>query len=364
MPPVSALLFLVGLMTLVIGAELLVRGSSRLALTLGISPLVAGLTIVAFGTSAPELAVSAGSALAGTPELSVGNVVGSNIFNVLFTLGVCALITPLSVHAQIIRQEAPIMIGASALLLVQSLDGEIDGAEASLLLVSLVAYTVYLVRRSRFERREILDEYAESSPSGHWDRHWSVQVLLVAVGLVLLVVGANMLVRAASDFGKALGISEAVIGLTVVAAGTSFPELAASIMAAFRGERDIAIGNVVGSNIFNILGCVGVTGWVAQGGLPISSDILAFDLWVMLAVAVACVPVFVTGREIARWEGGLFLVYYASYTAYLVLVATGSQWLPSARGAMLSFILPLTIVTLVVSFVRLSKTGDDANAAP
>ena len=349
--------FILGLSALVLGAELLVRGSTRLALSLGISPLVAGLTVVAFGTSAPEVAVSVGSALTGHQELAVGNVIGSNIFNVLFILGISALIVPLSVHAQIIRREVPIMIGASLLLVVQSLDGAIHHAEAGLLLTLLVAYVVYLVRRSRRERRDCIEAFTDVSPRSRWDRHWIVQVILVASGLALLVVGADTLVQAASTLGKALGVSDRIIGLTVVAAGTSFPELATSIMAALRGERDIAIGNVVGSNIFNILGCLGMTGLVAEGGLPVSPEVLGFDLWVMLAVAIACLPVLLTGRVIARWEGGLFLVYYASYTAYLLLLATESPWLPSARGAMLLFVLPLTIVTLVVSAMRAHKAG-------
>ncbi|MEX1025759.1 MAG: calcium/sodium antiporter [Planctomycetota bacterium] len=348
--------FALGLAALVVGAELLVRGSGRLALSFGISPLVVGLTVVAFGTSAPEVAVSVGAALRGVPELAVGNVVGSNVFNVLFILGVSALIVPLSVNAQIIRQEVPILIGASFLLLVQCLDGVLGRTEAGLLLFLLVAYTVFLVRQSRRARPTVVEEFADVAPRGRWDRHWSVQVLMVAVGLGLLVVGANALVRAATSFAEALGISDLVIGLTIVAAGTSLPEVATSIMAAVRGERDIAIGNVVGSNTFNLLGCLGTTGLVAEGGLPIASSVLGFDLWVMLAVALACLPVFLTGRVIARWEGALFLSYYVAYTGYLTLNAMESAWLPTLRVAMLSFVLPLTIVTLVVCIMRAPRS--------
>jgi cation:H+ antiporter len=349
---VSILYFVLGLLALVGGAELLVRGSSRLALSFGISPLVVGLTIVAFGTSAPEVAVSVGSSLEGLPQLAVGNVVGSNIFNVLFILGLSALILPLSVDLQIIRQEVPIMIGASVLLLVQCLDGVIDRLEAGTLLALLVGYTVFLIRQSRRAQQAAEVEFAESVPGRAWDRHWSVQGLLVLGGLALLVVGANVLVESATKFAQALGISDLVIGLTIVAAGTSLPEVATSVMAAIRGERDIAIGNVVGSNIFNILGCLGATGAVAGGGLPIDAGVLEFDLWVMLAVAVACLPVFVTGREIARWEGALFLLAYVAYTSYVVLAATESTLLPTARTALLSFALPLGLVTLIVSVIR------------
>ncbi len=355
--------FLGGLAILVLGAELLVRGSSRLALSFRISPLAVGLTIVALGTSAPEVAVSVGSAMRGHPELSVGNVVGSNIFNVLFIMGASALIVPLSIHSQIIRQEVPIMIGASILLLVQSLDGRIDRGEAGTLVFLLVAYLSFVVLRARHERKQIVEEFVVGVPQGRWDRHWATQVLLSLAGLGLLVLGANMLVHAASTFGEALGVSDLVIGLTVVAAGTSFPELAASLLAALRGERDVAVANVLGSNIFNILGCVGITGLVADGGLPIGDDLLGFDLWIMLAVAIACVPVFLTGRVIARWEGALFLTYYVLYTTYLVLAATSSPWLPSMRTAMLSFVLPLTIVTLVVSVMRQPKAEPTAESS-
>ncbi len=350
------LLFVLGLLALVLGAELLVRGSSRLALSFGISPLVVGLTVVALGTSAPELAVSVGSTLRGSSQLAVGNVVGSNIFNVLFVLGISALIVPLTVNAQIIRQEVPIMIGASILLLVQALDGVLDRAEAGLLLLLLVTYTVFLVRQARRARTAVVEEFADLAPPGRWDRHWSIQVLLILVGLAFLVIGANSLVQAATSFAQSLGISDLVIGLTIVAAGTSLPEVATSISAAVRGERDIAIGNVVGSNTFNILGCLGVTGFLAEGGLPISAAVLGFDLWVMLAVAIACVPVFLTGRRIARWEGGLFLLYYVAYAGYLVVAATNNPLLPTARGVMLSFVLPLTIVTLVVSVLRVPES--------
>jgi len=353
---VSLLLFVLGLAALVLGAELLVRGSSRLALSCGISPLVVGLTIVALGTSAPEVAVSVGSTLKGHSELAVGNVVGSNIFNVLFILGISALILPLSVNAQVVRQEVPIMIGASVLLLVQSLDGVLGRVEAGVLLVLLVAYTTFLVRQSRRARQAVKEEFAEVVPRARWDRHWSIQVLMVVAGLALLVIGADKLVQSATTFAKALGISDLVIGLTIVAAGTSLPEVATSITAAVRGERDIAIGNVVGSNTFNILGCLGATGLVAKGGLPISEGVLGFDLWIMLAVAFACLPVFWTGRQIARWEGGFFLLYYLAYGSHLVLAATNSPLLPSMRAAMLSFVLPLTIVTLIVSVMRVPSS--------
>jgi cation:H+ antiporter len=350
--------FALGLVALVVGARALVRGASKLALSFGISPLVVGLTIVAFGTSAPELAVSVGAVLDGRTELAVGNVVGSNIFNVLFILGLSALIAPLVVNAQLIRQEVPIMIGASLLLVALAMDGRLDRLESALLLALLGAYTVFLIVQSRRQTQATRDEYAEAVPPDRdWDRHWAAQVGLVAAGLVLLVFGSNWLVEAAIAFARALGVSELVIALTIVAAGTSMPEVATSVTAALKGERDIAVGNVVGSNTFNILGCLGASGLVAGGGLPVPAAALAFDLWVLLAVAFACLPVFLTGREIARWEGGLFIGYYFAYTAFLVLAARQHQALPVFSAAMLSFVAPLTIVTLLVSLLRTQRAG-------
>ena len=346
-------IFMAGLISLVVGAELLVRGASRLALSLGISPLVVGLTIVAFGTSAPEIAVSVAASLEGRTDIAIGNVVGSNIFNVLFILGLSALITPLVVNAQIIRQEVPIMIGASLLLLAFGLDGRIGQMDAIILFALLVVYTVFLVIQSRRETRATQEEYeAELAPKSRWDAHWAVQLALIAVGLVFLVMGSNWLVEAATSFAKAMGVSDLVIALTIVAAGTSMPEVATSIMAAVRKQRDIAVGNVIGSNTFNILGCLGLSGMVAPDGLGMAPALMAFDIWVMLAVALACLPVFMTGREIARWEGAVFLGYYAAYTAYLILAAQSHAVLATFSSTMLSFVVPITVVTLVVVLIK------------
>jgi cation:H+ antiporter len=348
----SIVLFMAGLMALVAGAEGLVRGASRLSLSWGISPLVVGLTIVAFGTSAPEMAVCVGAAASGTTDLAVGNAVGSNIFNVLFILGLSALITPLAVHVQVIRQEVPIMLAAGLVLVVMALDSRISRPEAALLLALMLGYTVFLIVQARRAPPQEQSDFASEAPASPWDRHWSVQVLLVLAGLALLVLGSRWLVEAATTFAAALGVSELVIGLTLVAAGTSLPEVAASITASLRGQRDIAVGNVVGSNLFNILGCLGLAGVVAPGGLPIAESVLHFDLWVMMATLLACLPIFMTGREIARWEGGVLLAYYLAYVAYLILAAQHHAALAAYSAAMMSFVIPLTIVTLAVMVVR------------
>ena len=349
-----ALFFLLGLGALIVGADALVRGASKIALSLGISPLVVGLTIVALGTSSPEVAVSVGAVLNGSTDIAIGNVVGSNVFNVLFILGISALITPLVVHSQIIRQEVPIMIGASLILAVMAFDGQLSRAEAGLLLALLVGYGVFLVRQSRAETAETRQEFEGAAPgsASRWDSHWAVQVALIAAGLGLLVLGSNWLVDSSVAFARALGVSDLVIGLTIIAAGTSMPEVATSVMAAIRGERDIAVGNVIGSNTFNILGCLGISGVVSAGGLGIAPAVLAFDLWVMVAVAVACLPVFLLRRQIGRRRGLLFLAFYVAYVTYLIMGAQQHDKLDEFSAVMLSFVLPLTIVTLVAMVVR------------
>jgi cation:H+ antiporter len=352
----NLLMFLGGLIALVIGANALVRGASKLALSFGISPLVVGLTIVAFGTSAPEVAVSVGAVLDGKTDIAIGNVVGSNIFNVLFILGVSALIAPLIVNIQLIRQEVPIMIGASLLLLALGLDGKLSFWDGALLFGLLVVYTVFLVVQSRRETQAAKDEFADEvkpAEAGAWDSKLPAQILLIIVGLSALVVGSEYLVQASVNFAKALGVSDLIIGLTIVAAGTSMPEVATSITAAIKGERDIAVGNVVGSNTFNILGCLGLSGLVSGNlGLVMAPSLLAFDIWVMLAVAVACLPVFLTGREIARWEGGVFVGYYVAYVAFLILATQQHDALQAYSTTMMSFVVPITVVTLVVSVIR------------
>ena len=355
------LMFAAGLVALVAGADVLVRGASRLALSFGISPLVVGLTIVAFGTSAPEVAVSAGAVLSGQTDLAIGNVVGSNIFNVLFILGLSALIAPLVVHIQLIRQEVPILIGASLLLLL-SLDGRLSLLDGGLFFALLLAYTGFLIVQSRRETRAAQDAHAapndyeaelQPAAQGAWDSRLWVQLLLIVGGLGLLVVGSDWLVTASVVFAKALGVSDVVIGLTIVAAGTSMPEVATSLAAAFKGERDIAVGNAVGSSTFNILGCLGLSGLLAgSAGLTVPSSVLAFDIWVMLAVALASLPIFLSGREIARWEGGVFLAYYAAYVTYLIMSAQEHAALPAYSAVMMGFVIPLTVITLVVSLIR------------
>ncbi len=338
--------FLLGLACLVIGAELLVRGAARLALSFGISPLVVGLTVVAFGTSTPELAVSLQAAMADKADIALGNVVGSNIVNVLVILGVSALIVPLVVANQLIRQEMPLMIAVSLLLLLLAFDGRISHFDGGLLTAILLGYTVFVIRQSR--RQGLASAEELPPPAAGWRGHWVTQAGLIAAGLAFLVLGAHWLVNAAIVFAQYLGISELVIGLTVVAVGTSLPEIATSIVAALRGQRDMAVGNVVGSNIFNITGVLGLSGLFAASGIGVHPSMLSFDIPVMIGVAIACLPIFFTGNLIARWEGGLFLAAYAVYVAYLLLAAANHDAVDTFAPALIWVVLPALGLTLIV----------------
>ncbi|HSJ25545.1 MAG TPA: calcium/sodium antiporter [Longimicrobiales bacterium] len=352
----SALILLpAGLVLLVTGAELLVRGASRLAAALGIPQLVIGLTVVAYGTSAPEFAVSVRSALAGQADLALGNVVGSNIFNVLVILGISALATPLVVSRRVVRLDVPIMVAASLLLLLLAMDGGIGRGEGTLLLAGIAGYTLFLLRWQGNDETDTAGPAERPVPA----RTPAVlrQGTIAAVGLVLLVIGSRWLVAGATAIADAWGISDLVIGLTVVAAGTSLPELATSVVATIRGQRDIAVGNVVGSNIFNILAVLGASALVAPAALRVAPAALAFDVPVMIGVAVACMPILFRTHRIGRWQGALFLGWFAAYTIHLVMHAANPPVLPAFRTVMAVLVLPLTAVTLLAEVSRRRSPG-------
>jgi cation:H+ antiporter len=350
----SIIFFLAGLALLVVGAEVLVKGASRLAAALGISPLVIGLTVVAFATSSPELAVSIKSSLAGQADLALGNVIGSNIFNVLFILGLSAIIVPLSVSRQLIRLDVPLLIVLSALVPILSLDGNLGRLDGILLVTGLLLYLWFLMYQSRKEKGEMLLDGIAEAESGQ--PQWIKNIALVIGGLVLLVMGSRWFVNSAVTFAEYLKISELVIGLTIVAAGTSMPEAVTSVIAALRGERDMAVGNVIGSNIFNLMGVLGVTAAISPTGITVSPSVIRFDLPVMIAVALACLPVFFTGGVISRKEGFLFFGYYLAYTLYLILAASQHDALPRFSAVMLYFVLPLTAITLVIVSLQEFRT--------
>lgn len=310
---VQILFILLSLVVLTAGADLLVRGASSLALRFGISALVVGLTVVAFGTSAPELVVSLKAAYQGQGDIAAGNVIGSNIFNVAAILGLSALISPMRVQLQLLRLDAPIMVGVCVLMFVILRDGQVGRVEGICLFAGLLAYTIFNVVASRRKHAEAIDrEFEEGVP--HQTKSPWLDFSLVAGGLVLLVLGSRLLVDNSVKLAQGMGISEAVIGLTIVAAGTSMPELATSIVAAVKKEADIAIGNVIGSNIFNILGILGLSSAIFPFSAP---GIKAFDLNAMVFLSVLLVPMLYSGKLLARWEGGLLLACYFGYVAVM-----------------------------------------------
>ncbi len=350
----SLIFFAAGLALLIGGAELLVRGASRLAVLFGISPLVIGLTVVAFATSAPELAVNIQAMLSGQPDVALGSVVGSNIFNILFILGISSLITPLVVSKQLIRWDVPIMVLISLLLFSMGMDGVIGRGEGIVLFLGLVAYTVWAIRLGRKDQATVGRDVQKIVTKREEKRTRSVflHLLFVAVGLGMLAVGSHWLIRGALEIALELGVSELVIGLTIISGGTSLPEVVTSIVASLRGERDIAIGNVVGSNIFNILSVIGITSIVAPNGLMVSNAALTFDIPVMVAAAIACLPIFFHENKMSRWEGALFFGYYVAYITYLFLDATSHRYLTMFSTIMLQFVIPMTVVSIGVVVIR------------
>jgi cation:H+ antiporter len=347
-------LFILGLALLVLGADQLVAGASRIAARLGISSLVIGLTVVAFGTSAPELAVSLTGAIGGQADLALGNVVGSNIFNILFILGLTALVAPLPVQPQLIRLDVPLMIAVSGLCWLLALDGLIGRLDGVLLALGIVIYTTVQVWPSRRPKQPEApaDATAEPPAAPTFKDRLPFQLGQILLGLAMLVIGSRWLVNGAISAAQSLGVSELVISLTIVAAGTSLPELATSILAAMRGERDIAVGNVVGSNIFNILCVLGLSSAIAPQGVAVAPAALAFDIPMMTLVAVLCLPLFITGKIIARWEGAVFLAYYVAYTVYLMLTAWQHPALATYGWAMKWIAMPTTAVLVTALLIR------------
>ena len=345
----TIILSVIGLVLLLWGGEWLVKGASRVALVLGISPLVIGLTVVAFGTSAPELGVSLFAALEGKADIAVGNAVGSSIMNILLILGAAALITPIVISRQLIRWDVPVMVTVTFIAYLFSLDGRISPLNGTVLVTLLVLYTLWSIRLGRKEEKK---KHRPSDAVSTGAAAVLKNLFFIAAGLGMLVVGSQWLVDGAIVLAEAMGVSELVIGLTVVAVGTSLPEIATSIIATIRGERDIAVGNVVGSNIFNILSVVGISSAVLDDGLSVAPAVQTFDFPVLLAVSVACLPIFFTGGSISRWEGVLFLSYYAAYTTYIILDSAQHDALPMFSAVMLQFVIPLTVLTILTVLVR------------
>ena len=309
MTSMSVILLIVGLGLLTAGAEALVRGSSSLARHLGLTPLVIGLTVVAFGTSTPEMMVSVGGSLQGHDDIAVGNVIGSNIFNVGLILAVCALVSPIVIRLGILKLDAPVVLALSVLAAAVVASGEVSRGLGTLFLFLLFGYTALSIWLARKQTSEpVGDEFETGVPKP--TRSLKMDVILIVAGLACLMIGSKFFVDSSIDIARAFGVSEAVIGLTIVAAGTSMPELATSLVAAIRKQSDIVVGNILGSNIFNILGILGLSAVAKPLQAP---NILPSDLWIMVGFALVMLPLFWTGRSLQRWEGAVLLAGYVTY---------------------------------------------------
>lgn len=345
----AIILFLVGLVALLVGAKLFVLGAAQLALTLKISSLVVGLTIVSFGTSAPELGVSIAGAWKEKSNLIVGNIVGSNIFNILLVLGFCAIVTPLIVRKQLIWWDVPFMILSTLLFWLLVDNGQLGRIDGGILFAGMVVYFVFAFV---FLKKQPPEEKHGVAHHPIW-----LQLVWIVIGLILLVVGSELLIINASKIALYLGISELLIGLTIVAVGTSLPELATSFIAALKKENDLAVGNVVGSNIFNLLGVMGITGLISPKPIMVPPKAVLFDMPVLVGISIASFPIFLTGHRISRWEGCIFLFYYFLYVLFLVLKAEYVYYLSYFTTAFFFFILPLTVLTIFIGLVRHFRRG-------
>lgn len=346
LPLINVIELLSGLVLLLIGAELMVRAAVRLAERLHVRPLIIGLTIVALGSSAPQMTVSLQAALTDNPDIAVGSVVGSGIFNILVTLGLSALIIPLRVSRQLVRLDIPLMIGASLLVFILAWNKDLGRFDGVLLLGALALYLGLLFRQSRHSTRPHTERPTETQQS------WLISGLMILAGLTMLVFAGRLLLGAAVVVATDLGLSERVIGLTVVAVGTSLPELATSLIAALRGQRDIAVGNVIGANLFNLLGVLGLTALLAPTPLSVSPNALDFDLPVMLGVAALCLPVFYSGYRVTRAEGLLLLGLYLVYGLHVVSFTTGMPLAGKLERLMLFYVLPALLTFLLFTSIR------------
>lgn len=317
--------FLGGLVVIIVGAELLLRGASRIAALFGVKPIMVGLTVVAIGTSAPELAIGIASAANDKGSLAVGNIAGTNILNILFILGLTAAIRPLPLQLQSIKLDVPVMVAATLALFVLAWDGQLSRIDGAILLACAIPYVVALVRASRSESAEMRAEFAaeysttalaaERSALG-----WAWYSVLLATGIALTVLGADLMVAGAVELARNFGVSDAIVGLTIVAIGTSAPELATTVVATLRDDRDVAVGNLIGSSITNVLVILGVTCITAPNGVDVSRDVLWIDLPLAAAVAAVCYPVFRSDRMVSRREGAAFVLAYLVYLGTLIFV--------------------------------------------
>ncbi|HMO18820.1 MAG TPA: calcium/sodium antiporter [Oligoflexia bacterium] len=361
---IEIFILLGGAVALLVGGELLVRGASSFALRLGMSSLLVGLTVVAFGTSAPELFISVQSALDDKGDIALGNVIGSNTCNTLLILGLCALVAPLSVPSKLVRREVPLMVFASVVCFVLSLDGFIGRLDGLLFVVCLFGFLVFSIKSAgRDKEKERLsnnagkiDSCSENEISEPQSGSLFMDMGLMIFGLFLLYFGSKGFVHGASEIARWFGVSELVIGLTIVALGTSLPEVVTSVLATIRGERDLAVGNVVGSNIFNIFCVLGFCSLISPLNVP---DVaLVLDIPVMLFSALAFLPIVYSNGMVGRLDGFFFFAGYIVYTVFLILVSKSLTPVPHLSEVFIVFIVPLVLLT-VHGFYNRGRSGSE-----
>ena len=342
-------------MCLYLGAELLVRGASSIATRYGIAPIVIGLTVVAFGTSAPEFAVSVQGALTGNSDVAIGNVVGSSTFNILLVLGLSAAIGSLAIEHRIIKRDIPILMVVTAVIYGLIVNESLSRVEGGILFVGLLVYTWWLLKDARqAESAKVTAEYdqaVDALDDGLVAQPLYFQVGFVVAGLGLLILGSRFLVASATTVAEAFNVSDLVIGLTVVAAGTSLPELATSVMAAHRGQREIAVGNVVGSNLYNLLGVLGLSAALTPSGISVNRELIRLDFPVLLAATLVLIPICWNGFTIKRWEGMLLAAFYIAYVVYLVMEA-GDSTAPELFRTMMLIVIPIVTLAFTATGIQ------------
>lgn len=354
----TVLLFVVGLVILIGGTELFLKSVDKFGAAWSVSPVVMGLTVVAFATGAPELAISLQAAADGRPDLVIGNIIGSNVANILLILGIAGLFKPLNITNRIIKIDVPMVIGASLLLYFLAMDGSLSTVDGLIIIAGLILYSGFMYGQIRKDRMANQRKKEEKPDPGEpiTILFYGKYILLLLTGLILIVMGSRWMVEAAVTIAEILGVSELIIGLTIVSIGTSLPEVATSLSSIRKGDSDTAIANVMGSNLYNILLTLGLTVMIAPGALHVSTDAIHLDLPFMVIVAASCLPLFWPGKHIGRPEAAGFLFYYTSYITYLVLIALHHPFKEHMEWGMTWIIIPATVLLIIVKFISDYRT--------
>ncbi|HKK24163.1 MAG TPA: calcium/sodium antiporter [Gracilimonas sp.] len=349
----TVFLFILGLAVLIGGAELFLRAVDKFGAAWSVSPVVMGLTVVAFATGAPELAISLQAAIDGKPDLVLGNILGSNVANILLILGIAGLVHPLKITNRIIKVDVPMVIMASTLLFILAIDGLLSPLDGGIIFMGLILYSIFMYFQIKKDRKQNKRKKSEEVKLDEpvTPQFYGKYILLLLGGLVFIVLGSRWMVASAVEIAGILGISELIIGLTIVSIGTSLPEVATSVSAVRHGDSDTAVANVMGSNLYNILLTLSLTVLIAPGAIDVSQEAINLDLPIMLIVAIACLPLFWPGKELGRKEAIGFLFYYVAYMTYLVFLAMEHPFKETMEVIMVWGIFPITAFLVILKFL-------------